>query len=280
MVVDTLGLQLQSQTQGFPPPVSGPGPRGPARVRDSVGLVFRDKAVEAHRGDHTVSAPYGQAVNLGTVQFAVRSKPPNIETATLAIWGEEPTIDGLLAGLQVTRREETDILDVGYTTNDPLTAQTITNSTAKVFQALNLQWARERLRRRRKFLADQLAQTGSMLAKAQAEVSTFRGRQQLASSQQKLGPSSRRCSRSRPRRPSSRPISKRSRPGCSSASSGDHVERRGSSRAGDHSTDDGESEFRRGHGLCLRDAKAAERRWSLASLRYRSHRSHPGKRKG
>ena len=42
------------------------------------------------------------------------------------------------------------------------------NATVQAFQSLNVQWARERSRRRREFLAEQLAQTDSMLARAQA----------------------------------------------------------------------------------------------------------------
>ena len=51
---------------------------------------------------------------------------------------------------------------------------------------MNVQWARERSSRRREFLAEQLAQTDSMLERAQAELSSFRSRQQLASSHDKL----------------------------------------------------------------------------------------------
>jgi hypothetical protein len=37
-----------------------------SRPGTPLGLVFRDKAVEAHRGDHPASAAYGYAVNPGT----------------------------------------------------------------------------------------------------------------------------------------------------------------------------------------------------------------------
>ena len=65
-------------------------------------------------------------------------------------------------------------------------AQQIVNATVQAFQSLNVKWARERSRRRREFLAEQVAQTDSMLSRAQAELATFRSRQQLASSADKL----------------------------------------------------------------------------------------------
>jgi tyrosine-protein kinase Etk/Wzc len=185
VVVDSLGLQLRSLTPEFPTARLADVHVDPRAAGDSVQLVFHDRDVTARRADRKVTAPYGQLINLGVVQFAVRERP-SIQTATLGIAGKEQVIDGLLAGLLATRRAETDVIDVGYTADDPRTAQQIVNSTVHAFQTLNVQWARERSRRKREFLAEQLAQTDSMLARAQAELSSFLSRQQLASSQSKL----------------------------------------------------------------------------------------------
>ena len=104
------------------------------------------------------------------VQFVVRSRPA-IETVTLGIRSREAAIDALLAGLLVTRRELTDVIDVAYIAESPLRAQRIANSTVHAFQSLNVKWARERSRRRGEFLAEQLAQNDSALRIAQAELS-------------------------------------------------------------------------------------------------------------
>ena len=95
-------------------------------------------------------------------------------------------IDGLVAGLLITRREATDVIDVRYIAEDPRTAQRIVNSTVHAFQALNVQWARERSRRRREFLAEQLSQTDSTLARAQADLAVLPSRQQIGDSQDAL----------------------------------------------------------------------------------------------
>ena len=142
--------------------------------------------MNARRADRAVTAPYGQVINLGVVQFTVtarargRDRDPRHRRARVrhrraGRWPAAPR-----------RREETDVIDVSYTAEDPATAQRIVNATVQAFQSLNVQWARERSRRRREFLAEQLAQTDSMLARAQAELSSFRSRQQLASSRDKL----------------------------------------------------------------------------------------------
>ncbi len=185
VVVDTLGLQLQSQTPEFPTASLSDVHVDPRAAGDSIQITFRPNDVIARRADRTLTVPYGQTVNLGVVRFTVRARP-DIEAAVLGVAGREQVVDGLLAGLQVVRREATDIIDIGYIAADPVMAQRIVNTSVQAFQSLNIQWARERSRRRREFLAEQLGQTDSMLARAQAELSSFRSRQELASSNDKL----------------------------------------------------------------------------------------------
>ena len=185
VAVDSLGLQLVSLTPEFSVEDLAGVRVDPRAAGDSVQMVFRDDAVSARRGERAVTAPYGQLINLGVVQFVVRSRPA-VEAVTLGIRSREGAIDALLAGLLLSRRELTDVIDVGFVAEDPRTAQRIVNSTVHAFQTLNVQWARERSRRRGEFLAERLAETDSMLARAQAELSHFRSRQELASSQTKI----------------------------------------------------------------------------------------------
>ncbi len=60
------------------------------------------------------------------------------------------------------------------------------NTAVNTFKQLSIQDAKEKSIRRRQFLEAQLRQTDSMLARAQAELASFRSRQQLASSQNAL----------------------------------------------------------------------------------------------
>src|SRR3954452_5179026 len=75
VVVDTLGLQLQSWTPDFSTAELAQVHVDPRAVGDSVQLTFRPNDVVARRAERTVTAPYGQAMNLGVVQFAVRARP-------------------------------------------------------------------------------------------------------------------------------------------------------------------------------------------------------------
>jgi tyrosine-protein kinase Etk/Wzc len=181
VVVDSLGLQLVSWTPEFSFEELNRVTVDPRAAGDSIFVTFRENDVQAKRGDRQVAAAYGQPLNLGVVQFAVRSRP-NLPNAILGIRSREMVIDGLVAGLLITRREATDVIDVRYIAEDPRTAQRIVNSTVHAFQALNIQWARERSHRRREFLAEQLSGTDSALARAQGELAAFRSRQLLGSS--------------------------------------------------------------------------------------------------
>ncbi|HEU4474150.1 MAG TPA: polysaccharide biosynthesis tyrosine autokinase [Gemmatimonadales bacterium] len=185
VVVDSLGLQLVSQTPEFSVEDLSEVQVDPRAAGDSVQMVFRDDGLSARRGQRAVTAAYGQPVNLGVVQFVVRARPA-IENVTLAIKSREAAIDALLVGLVVSRRELTDVIDVAFVAEDPRRAQRIVNSTVHAFQGLNVQWARERSRRRGEFLAEQLASTDTTLERAQAALASFRSRQQLASSRDKL----------------------------------------------------------------------------------------------
>jgi tyrosine-protein kinase Etk/Wzc len=185
VVVDSLGLQLVSLTPEFSVEDLDQVKVDPRAAGDSVLVAFREDGVSARRGERAVTAAYGQLVNLGVVQFIARSRPA-VETVTLGIRSRESAIDALLVMLLATRREMTDVIDVAFVAEDPRTAQKVANSTVQAFQMLNVQWARERSRRKSEFLAERLAKNDSLLERAQADLSSFRSRQQLASSRDKL----------------------------------------------------------------------------------------------
>jgi polysaccharide biosynthesis transport protein len=184
-VVDSLGLQLQSRTPEFLISQASHVKIDPRVPGDSVVLEFGPDQVTARSGDRVASGPYGQVLPLGPVRFAVNGKPP-VTTAVLGIVSRESMIDWLLGTMVVAARPETDLIDVGFVSTDPRQAQQIVNLTVQTFQTLNIQGAKEKSRRRREFLQEQLAQTDSTLARAQAELAAFRSRQQLASSENKM----------------------------------------------------------------------------------------------
>jgi len=91
-----------------------------------------------------------------------------------------------VAGLDVTPRKQTNLIDIGYTAGDASTATRVVNRVAKVYQAVNTRMAQQQLHRRRVFIEDQLARTDAQLAEADRALSMFRNHQQAYSSQEKF----------------------------------------------------------------------------------------------
>jgi Mrp family chromosome partitioning ATPase/uncharacterized protein involved in exopolysaccharide biosynthesis len=95
-------------------------------------------------------------------------------------------IDRVLSRLAVAPVTGTDALEVKFTDIEPIRAQQVANRVVETFQETSIRSSQDQARRRREFLADQLEETDSLVARAQANLSAFRRRRQLASSSDQL----------------------------------------------------------------------------------------------
>jgi polysaccharide biosynthesis transport protein len=184
-VVDSLGLQITSATPEFGTSRLEGIKVDPRAAGDTIHLTFYQNGVKARLASREARARYREPLDLGTVQFAV-SSVPDVSTAELYIVPREVASDRLLSGLVVAPRSGTDVIDVIYMSSNPRLAQRVVNTTVSTFKQLSILTAKEKSTRRRQFLDAQLKQTDSMLARAQAELASFRSRQQLASTQDAL----------------------------------------------------------------------------------------------
>jgi succinoglycan biosynthesis transport protein ExoP len=184
-VVDSLGLQLNSATPEFGANKLDKIWVSPQAGSDTIQVTFYQNGIKAKLANREARARYGEAVDLGTVRFAVTSVP-DIPSAGLFVIPRQMAADKLMSGLVVAPRVGTDIIDVTYMSSNPRLAQRVVNTTVTVFKHLSILTAKEKSTRRREFLENQLKQTDSMLARAQSELAAFRSRQQLASTQDML----------------------------------------------------------------------------------------------
>ena len=184
-VVDSLGLRLVSGTEEFPSSGLDGVEVDSQATRDTILVTFYQNGVKAQLPNREARALYGQRLNLGPVRFSVISRPA-VASANLHVIPREQAIDRLMSAVVVTHRPLTDIIDVRYVSGNPRTAQRVVNTTIAAFQRLNILSAKQKSQRRREFLEGQLKQTDSMLVRGQADLATFRARQQLASSQNAL----------------------------------------------------------------------------------------------
>jgi Mrp family chromosome partitioning ATPase/uncharacterized protein involved in exopolysaccharide biosynthesis len=185
-VVDSLGLRLVSVTPDFKTgQLEGIVVKADEPGGDTISVNFFRNGLKANLGGREAQAPYGAPVDFGAVRFIVAAAP-DVPSASLYVLPREMAIDHLLADISVVHRVDTDIMDVAYLSPNPRVAQRVVNSAVLAFQALNIQSAKQKSQRRRQFLEQQLKQTDSMLARAQADLASFRSKQQLASSQNAL----------------------------------------------------------------------------------------------
>lgn len=184
-VVDSLGLQIVPAERGFLASQLADVKVDPRVGADSVMLEFSADKVTAQFGSRQATAPYGEILHLGAIQFKVPTRPA-IDHTQLAVHPREQAIGSLQQSLLVTPRTGTDVIQIAYQSSDKRLATGIVNSTVNSFQMLNLQSAKEKSTRRRVFLEQQFDRTDSLLNRAQAELASFRSRQQLASSASKL----------------------------------------------------------------------------------------------
>ena len=186
-VVDSLGLRVISLTPDFRAGAMldqvyvSPDAAG----GDTIQVNFFRNGVKAKLGTRDVQAPYGEPLDFGSVRLAV-SKAPDVPSASLYVLPREMAVDRLLADIAVVHRNDTDIMDVTYLSPNPHMSQRVVNATVLSFRELNVLAAKQKSQRRRQFLEEQLKQTDSMLARAQADLASFRSKQQLASSQSAL----------------------------------------------------------------------------------------------
>jgi tyrosine-protein kinase Etk/Wzc len=150
-------------------------------ARDSISLKFDAQGVEAAGRHGRTRASYGDAATIGPLQFTVATRPDRT-TAALEIRGQGAAIDTLLNNLLAKAREATDVVDVSYTSPDPLMAKQIADAVVTVFEASDAATARDASQRRRVFIGEQLRQTDSLLLAAQNELSAYRSRNQVNAS--------------------------------------------------------------------------------------------------
>jgi polysaccharide biosynthesis transport protein len=181
-VVDSLGLRLLSATPEIGTSRLARVYVGPEATNDTIQVTFYQNGVKARLKGKEARARYGDQLDLGPLRFAVTGIP-DVSSASLYVIPREMAIDNLYSKISVISRPETDIMDVVYVASNPRTAQRVVNTTVLAFRELNILTAKQKSQRRRQFLEEQLKQTDSMLARAQADLATFRSKQQLASSQ-------------------------------------------------------------------------------------------------
>jgi capsular exopolysaccharide synthesis family protein len=155
------------------------------RGGDSLTLTFGASGLKLRGPTEERLAPYGAPVEANGVRVMVPRRPGGTR-GTLRLISRDDAIRRLIANLGVKPRPNTDVVDVVYTDPDPVLAERVVNRIVQVFQGVNASTAQQESQRRRKFLQEQLQHNDSILTRARAALSGFRGRNRAYSTKVKL----------------------------------------------------------------------------------------------
>lgn len=184
-VVDAEGLRLRPESEDFDRALLRDARVNADPAVDTLLLQFSNERVSARADGREVSVKYGEPVSIGGVRFAIADRPEE-QAATLTVVPREVAIDELLDGLNASPRDPTNVIDISYVANDPVTAQRVLERVVGIFQTENAEHAQRQSRRRRAFLQEQIARTDSLFRAKQLALSNFRSRERLYSARDKL----------------------------------------------------------------------------------------------
>jgi tyrosine-protein kinase Etk/Wzc len=184
-VIEQEGLRLNVLGSGLPDSLLYEPSVSATALPDTLRFDFTTDNYRVTNGKRTITARYGEMVSIAGASFSIQGNPGS-ESAAVAVLAPPRALELLRENLGAAPREKTNVVDVEYLTVDPHKAQRVVNSVVTTFRDLSSHVAQQESRNRREFLQDQLRQTDSMMAEAQTQLSRFRSREQLYSSQEKF----------------------------------------------------------------------------------------------
>ena len=176
-VVDSLSLRARP-LDGFLS-LSRLSPTGFVELRaaphartDTIALEFDPETVTLRTREASVEGRYGEPLTQGAITVVVHRRP-SVDRVAYEILPRERAIDRVLKDLAVTPRKATDIVDVAYTTDDPVLAQRLSNLVVETFRAVQERAVQAQAQRSAEFLDGQRARIADLQRGAQEELASF-----------------------------------------------------------------------------------------------------------
>lgn len=196
-VVDSLGLRLQPVSGGLGLGWLTRGSRlsptglvdvrlAPSAPTDTILLTFHPENASLRTRLGEITQAYGDPMTIGGLQVRVRRRP-DVRWEAFEIIPREAAIDRVRRSLAVAPRKATDIVDVAYTTSDPILAQRLSNEVVAAFRASQERALRAQAQRSADFLENQRERIGDLLKTAQAELADFQSRRRGARGPGRVG---------------------------------------------------------------------------------------------
>ncbi|MGE5093157.1 MAG: polysaccharide biosynthesis tyrosine autokinase [Bacillota bacterium] len=155
------------------------------RQRDTLSMTFTEKGSLFAGAADSGPVPYG--VPGGHSGFYVTiARRPAADAAMIELIPRESAVSAVVQHLRVKPRENTDVVDVMYTSEDPALARNVANRLIQLFQVINTQSVQQESRARRVFLEGQLRDADRDLDAARTALAGLQARQRALSARDRF----------------------------------------------------------------------------------------------
>jgi len=184
-VVDSMPLGFRVVPAGFPASTVSAVTVADTTPPGALHLSFVENGWRTDR-DSMVLHRYDERATIGGVSFAVGRQPEAIESGTVLVLSRDQAIDRMLLQLFVSDREQTSLIDLRLTADNPVVVVEALRTLMEVYKDSDAKTLQQQAIKRREFIAQQLEATNARLSVAEQNQGAFRGRQQAYSAEQKF----------------------------------------------------------------------------------------------
>ena len=175
-VVRPAGLSIaQIFGDDVPQALVDPGSERVVRLRFDAGTYSADV------GGRRFTAAYGTPLSAEDMVFSLRQRPAGIpDSITLSVAPIRPVGAWVRGGLQTKALPSTDVVEVSFTGEDPVTVRDIANTTAHVYQDFASEGIRNSATQKTKFIEQSLADQERAMRAVQDSLKSFKEVHQTA----------------------------------------------------------------------------------------------------
>jgi len=176
---------LRVRTHGIPLSSVSAAQVSPDRERDTLFMTFTEKGSIFPSAGESPPVPYGMPG--GHPGFYVTiARRPAAAAATVELIPRESAVSAVVQHLRVKPRDNTDVVDVTYTAEDPALARSVANRLIQLFQVINTESVQQESRARRVFLEGQLRDADRDLDAARTALASLQARQRALSARDRF----------------------------------------------------------------------------------------------
>lgn len=178
-VVDSLGLRLVAGSEDVPrsylvEDVRVAADAGEGAFTLSYGADGREAALRDAGGGELARAQVGSVLDAGLLRFTPRPPPREARDYPLQIIPRDRAVNLVRARLSATPRENTNIIDVTYTSPDPLLAPRILNGAGQALREYGARRFRVAASAEVRFIEERLDSARAQLARSLAAIEEFK----------------------------------------------------------------------------------------------------------